>query len=204
MKSSGDPIKVDVIQSSPVVYWAESQPMLVVKELNMTFRSNGVNLIELDECGGRAITNIYSTFGALNSSSSVIQQFRKSNNIIWFNYHGAVFIQAKTGKATYRWFEYDRDLSKGVGYDEYESGWLRVLKTSANVLEVSAEPLKFSEGRSPSSIIVAVEYEFYAAKEEGELYSIMNCGQEPMVSAVTRHHTGAEAKRLAISKPNAE
>lgn len=138
LKSPNDSLSVTVIQSSPVIYWAENTTVLVKNNLNMTFGSEGTNLIEVNECGGRAITTIFNEFGDLKSTNSIIKQRRKLNNIIEFYHYGAVFISATVSKGTYRWIEYNEIEGKGLGYDNYEMGWMRVLKTSDSNLEASA------------------------------------------------------------------
>ena len=88
----------------------------------------------------------------------MIKQRRKSNNLIEFYHYGAVFINARTTKATYRWLEYNEVEKRGIGYDEYESGSIRAVKIDELTLEVTANAIKFIDRREASSKIQNIKY----------------------------------------------
>lgn len=50
-----------------------------------------------------------------------------------FYHYGAVFIRVKADKATVRWFFINDTDGSGQGYDNYKSGWIRVLKQGNNI-----------------------------------------------------------------------
>lgn len=91
------------IQSSYVIYFPENSPILIVNEQNLTFYSEGKNIIEINECKKRAILSISSEFKNLAEISSEIKQIRKTNNIIEFTYYGIVYIHAVSEAASIIW-----------------------------------------------------------------------------------------------------
>lgn len=116
--------------------------MLVKGEVNLTFGSDGRNILELNECNGRAITSISSEFNSLGALTSEISQARRTNNIIEFYYYGPLFINVKMEKGTISWRKYDGSLNVGTGYDQFQAGWLRVNKNKKNnTITAMAEPL---------------------------------------------------------------
>lgn len=64
----------------------------------------------------------------MKSTSSVIKQRRRSNNIVEFYGYGAVYIKIKAEKATFRWISVNEAENRGLGYEDFKSSWIRVLK----------------------------------------------------------------------------
>lgn len=139
MKSK-TPVAVTVIQSSPLNYWPQKEPIIVKGQNNLTFGAEGKTIIELNECFSRANAEIFSEFNSMKSTTSEIKQRRKNNNIIEFYHYGPVYIKAQSEKATMRWLNVDEGEKIGLGYDQYKSSSIRVIKLG-DVIEVNAEPI---------------------------------------------------------------
>jgi hypothetical protein len=56
--------------------------------------ANGSTILEVGECSGRAILSISKDFSSVHEIGSEIKQFRKSNNLIEFNFIGPVYVQS--------------------------------------------------------------------------------------------------------------
>lgn len=159
--TSSEPMSLTVIQSSPVNYLPEKTSIMVYNELNITFGSEGKNIIEINECNSRAITEIFSEFNNIKSTSSEIKQRRRSNNIVEFFHYGAVFVNIRSKKSSVRWLYFNETSGEGQGYDDYQSGFVRVYKSNNSIL---ANAPHLSSETTPKSKLSSINYTFFAAR----------------------------------------
>lgn len=108
------------------------------------------------------LAGIYSQFANLRDDSSEVSQRRRRNNILEFYFYGPIFANFRISKGSVRWFPYDPTKGIGVGYDEYETGWLRV-KKNGDSIQMIAQPL-MNVKNDRKSKIERINYMVYAAK----------------------------------------
>jgi hypothetical protein len=167
--------------------------------MNMTFGSEGLTIIELNDCKSRATTYVYSEFSQLKSSSSEVYQRRRSkNNIMEFYHYGPVYVSIQSEKTIVRWFAINRASGAGQGYDDYQVSRMHVMKTGRKI-KVKAEPILPVNKQRVKSKIQMVNYTFVAAQEKLELYEAMNCGEGEFVKKIVRHNSTFSDKVVKVS-----
>jgi hypothetical protein len=57
-----------------------------------------------------------------------------------FEFYGPVFVHLISDKATMRWFPVNETSGAGLGYDDYQTSSIRVIKIG-NQLEIRAQPI---------------------------------------------------------------
>ncbi len=89
--------------------------------MNLTFMSDGDNVIEVNECSGRSLVSVSKDFGSVHSLESEIPQIRKANSLIEFKGNGPVYLSAEiSGLMSLSWRDIDPEQGKNLGYMIYE------------------------------------------------------------------------------------
>jgi hypothetical protein len=113
--------------------------------MNLTFMSDGDNIIEINECSGRSLISLSKDFSSVHSLKSEIPQIRIANSLIEFNRKGPVYLSVETsGFMSLSWREVSPEQGKNLGYMMFEPSSFRIIPNSDTnekmVLKIS--PLK--------------------------------------------------------------
>ena len=85
-------VSLTFIQSAHIMMIPSDTAVLMTHSTNLTFCSKGTTVMEVDECSGRSVVSVSSSFNDLHTSESEISQIRRGNNLIEFYFWGPVFI----------------------------------------------------------------------------------------------------------------
>lgn len=67
----------------------------------------------------------------------------------------------RSKKSSVRWLYFNESSGEGQGYDDYQSGFVRVYKNNQTIL---ANAPQLSSESTPKSKLISVNYTFFAAK----------------------------------------
>ena len=99
--------------------------------MNLTFMSDGDNIIEINECSGRSLISVSKDFSSVHSLKSEIPQIRIANSLIEFNRKGPVYLSAETsGLMSLSWREVNPEQGKNLGYMMFEPSSFRIISNS--------------------------------------------------------------------------
>lgn len=95
-KSTAGIFSLTFIQSARILLLPSDTYVYLTHPTNLTFGSKGDVVLEIDECKGRSVTSVASTFNNLHDFDTEINQVKRSNNLVEFYHWGPTYIHLET------------------------------------------------------------------------------------------------------------